>query len=154
MQKFYRSNNRLIWGDNDREPKQQGRRRQRERQKTNKFRLAKQQLCTCITLFLYISLPWLQDYNVKCLISRFITRTWTQDNDFLFISWTLMKSFRIQFKEEIANMWCIEREVWGSASSLFKSLFRSRSRRCCLIVFPLILWRCVLHVLLLFGWKR
>ena len=29
------------------------------------FRLAKQQLCTCITLFLYIFLPSLLDYNVK-----------------------------------------------------------------------------------------
>ena len=29
------------------------------------FRLAKQQLCTCITLFLYISLPSLHDYGVK-----------------------------------------------------------------------------------------
>ena len=29
------------------------------------FRLAKQQLCTCITLFWYIFLPSLLDYNVK-----------------------------------------------------------------------------------------
>ena len=34
-----------------RELKQRRRRRQRERQKGNKFRLAKQQLCTCLTLF-------------------------------------------------------------------------------------------------------
>ena len=27
--------------------------------------MAKQQLCTCITLFLYISLPSLPDYNVE-----------------------------------------------------------------------------------------
>ena len=34
------------------------RRRQPERQKSNRLRLAKQQLCTCVTLFfLYISLP-------------------------------------------------------------------------------------------------
>jgi len=86
-------------------------------------------------------------------ISRFITRTLTQDNDFLFISWTSIKSFTIQFKEKIANICWIEREVWGSASSLFNWRFRSRRRRCCLIVCPLILWRCVLHVLLLFGWR-
>ena len=43
MQKFYRSDNRLIWGDNDRKPKQRGRQRQRERQKTNRFRMSKQQ---------------------------------------------------------------------------------------------------------------
>ena len=34
MQKFYRSDNRRICGDNDTEPKQRARRRQRERQKT------------------------------------------------------------------------------------------------------------------------
>ena len=41
MQKFYRSDNRLIWGDNNRQLKQRGRRRQR--QKTNRFRMSKQQ---------------------------------------------------------------------------------------------------------------
>ena len=56
MQKFYRSDNRLIWGDNNRELKQRGRRRQR--QKTNRFRMSKQQHA----FFLYISL---QDYDVK-----------------------------------------------------------------------------------------
>ena len=33
--------------------------------KSNRFRLAKQQLCMCITLFLYISLLPLNDYKVK-----------------------------------------------------------------------------------------
>ena len=37
------------------------RRRQRERQKSNRLRLAKQQLCTRVTLFLYMSLPLLHD---------------------------------------------------------------------------------------------
>ena len=43
------------------------RQRQRERQKSNRLRLAKpqQQLCTRVTLFLYISLPFLHDYVVK-----------------------------------------------------------------------------------------
>ena len=49
----------------NRQVKQRRRRQQRERQKSIRFRLAKQQLCTCITLFLYISLPSLHDYNVK-----------------------------------------------------------------------------------------
>ena len=40
--------------------------RQREGQRNRKFNIkAKQQLCTCITLFLYISLPFLHDYDVK-----------------------------------------------------------------------------------------
>ena len=38
------------------------RRRQRERQKSNRFTLAKQQLCTCVTLFFFVhSLPLLHD---------------------------------------------------------------------------------------------
>ena len=38
-----------------------------ERQKSNRSRLAKQQLCTCITLFCTIVLPLLHHYNVKLL---------------------------------------------------------------------------------------
>ena len=38
---------------NGKELKQRRRRRQRERQKSNRFRLAKQQLCTCITFFVH-----------------------------------------------------------------------------------------------------
>ena len=49
----------------NREFTQRRRRRQRERQKRNRFRQAKQLLCTCITLFFYISLPSLHNYNVK-----------------------------------------------------------------------------------------
>ena len=55
-----------------RELKIRRRRRQRERQKSNRFRLAKQQLCTCITLFCtylcrrYMTSTW------KCLISGFV----------------------------------------------------------------------------------
>ena len=42
------------------------RRLQRERQKTNRFRLAKQQLCTCITFFCtFLSAVVPHDYNVK-----------------------------------------------------------------------------------------
>ena len=48
------------------ELKQRRHRRQWERQKSNRFGMAKQQLCTCITPpFLYISLPSLHDYVVK-----------------------------------------------------------------------------------------
>ena len=37
------------------EIKQRRRRRQRERQKRDRFTLAKQQLCTCITFFVHFS---------------------------------------------------------------------------------------------------
>ena len=50
--------------------------------------LAKQQLCTCITLFcsltFTVSLPSLHDYNVKGLISRFVEDV-NEDKDFLFL---------------------------------------------------------------------
>ena len=47
------------------ELKQRRRQKQRERQKTNSFGLTKQQLCTCIMLFVHFFLPSLHGYNVK-----------------------------------------------------------------------------------------
>ena len=44
----------LILPGNTRELKQRGRRRQRERQKRKRLILAKQQLCTYITLFVHL----------------------------------------------------------------------------------------------------
>ena len=58
-----------------RELKKRRRRRQRERQKSNRFRLAKQQLCTCITIFCTFLSRRCTTTTWKCLISR---RTWTQ----------------------------------------------------------------------------
>ena len=52
--------------------KQRRRRRQRERQKSNRFRLAKQQLCTCITLFCTFLCRHCTTTTWKCLISRFV----------------------------------------------------------------------------------
>ena len=50
-----------------RELKQRRRRRQRERQKSNKFRFAKQHLCTCIMLFCTLLSPWIIDTRLqKC----------------------------------------------------------------------------------------
>ena len=77
------------------------RRRQRERQRSNRFRQAKQQLCTCITLFMYISLPSLHDYNVKLPNLTFCRGRGTEDNDFFFFFWTLMQSFRFQLLTRI-----------------------------------------------------
>ena len=48
------------------------RRRQRERQKRNKFRLVKQQLCTVITPFCTFICRHCTTTTWKCLISRFI----------------------------------------------------------------------------------
>ena len=56
----------------NRELKQRRRWRQRERQKSNWFRLAKQQLCTCITLFCTFLCRHCTTTTWKCLMSRFV----------------------------------------------------------------------------------
>ena len=48
------------------------RRRHLERQKSNRFRLAKQQLCTCITLFCTFLCRRCTTTTWNCLISRFV----------------------------------------------------------------------------------
>ena len=55
-----------------RELKQRRRRRQREREKSDSFILAKQQLCTSITLFCIHFLAVVAGATWKCLISRFV----------------------------------------------------------------------------------
>ena len=55
-----------------REFRQRRRRRQRERQKRNRFRQAKQQLCTCITLFCTFLCRRCTTTTWNCLISRFV----------------------------------------------------------------------------------
>ena len=102
--------------------------------------LAKQQLCTCITLFCaflsrhYTTTTW------KCLISRFEEDVKTQDNDFL----TLFLNFVTVFQN--SNGWknCQHLTNWtrrnkyykvcGSATSLFERRFLSRRCRCCVRV--------------------
>ena len=53
-----------------------GRREQRPHQKVNTFSLAKQQLCTCITLFCTLSLPSQHNYDVKWTNFKF---TWGRE---------------------------------------------------------------------------
>ena len=75
------------------ELKQRRQRRQRERQKCTRFRLAKQQLCTCIKLFCTLLNRLCTTTTWKCLISRFL-----EDGNF---SWTLIQYFRIQLQLQI-----------------------------------------------------
>ena len=51
----------------------------------NRFRLAKQQLCTCITLFCNFLCRRCTTYEVKLPNLTFLCRTWTQDSNFLFL---------------------------------------------------------------------
>ena len=52
--------------------KQRRRGRQQERQKSNRFRFAKQQLCTCITLYCTLLCRRCTTTTWDCLISRFV----------------------------------------------------------------------------------
>jgi len=83
---------------NIRELKQRRRWRQRERQKSNRFRLLKQQLC--ITLFFTFLSCRFTTKRWKCLISR-LSRTGTHDKTSFFFSWILIQSFRIQLQKKL-----------------------------------------------------
>ena len=67
---------------NSGELKQQRRRRQRERQKSNRFISAKQRLCTCMTLFCTFLNRSCKSASWNFLISR---DWWTLHNNFLFL---------------------------------------------------------------------
>ena len=58
--------------NNNRDLRIRRRRRQRERQKSSRLKLAKQQLCTCITLFCTFLCRRCTTTTWKCLISRFM----------------------------------------------------------------------------------
>ena len=79
-----------------RELKQRRRRRQRERQKSKRFRQGKQQLCTCNTL--YIPLPSLYDYDVKCLITRFVENVNTRQQ--LYFSFPELRYSLLEFNSK------------------------------------------------------
>ena len=88
------------------------RRRQRERQNINGFRLAKQQLCTCITLF------------CTFLCRRYTTTTFTfcrgrehKKAIFFFFSWTLMQFFGIHLQKHFSS---IQWRIKGDGISVIK----------------------------------
>ena len=56
---------------------------QQERQKSNRFRQAKQQLCTCITLFCTFLCLRCTTATWNCL--KILSRTETKDSNFLFL---------------------------------------------------------------------
>ena len=88
-----------------RELKQRRRRRQQERQKSNWFRLAKQQLCTCITLFgihfFAVVARLRRESAFFHVLSRMAEHKTTT---FFFFSWTLTHSFRIQLQKNLSTL--------------------------------------------------
>ena len=104
-----------------RELKQRRRGRQRERQKSNRFRRTKQQLCTCNTL--YITLPSLYDYDVKMPNFTFCGKREDKTTTLFFFPWTSIQSFRIQLQKNSQHLtnwtrWNKRDKVWSGATSL------------------------------------
>ena len=116
--------------------------------KKNVFRLAKQQLCTCIMLFLYISLLLLHHHNVKVPKFMFCREHEHKTTTLFFFSWTLIHFFnRIQLQKNLMNWtsWNKCNKVWSSMNSLFKWRFHSRRSRCCLssliVIVAKVIWK-------------
>ena len=109
------------------ELKQRRRWRQRGGQKSKRFRLAKQQLCTCITLFCTFLSRRCTTTTWKCLISRFVEDGNTgQQLSFSFLElWHSPSELNCQ---KIANIctnwtrWNKRDQVWGSTNSRFRSI--------------------------------
>ena len=121
-----------LWRDN-RELKQRRRRRQRERQKSNRFRLAKQQLCTCFTLFCTFLCSRCTTTTWKCLNSRFVEDGNTrQQLPFSFPErlWYSPLEFNSKnISQHLTNWtrWKKRDKVWSSADSLSCVTFLSPS---------------------------
>ena len=90
-----------------REFTQRRRRRQRERQKSTGFRPAKQQLCTCITLFCTFLCRRCTTTTWNCLISRFV-EDWNKRQllSFLFLNFDALSPLEFNFKK----VWRIKRD--------------------------------------------
>ena len=118
------------------ELKQQRRRRHRERQKSDRFRLAKQQLWACITPFLYISLQSLHDCDVKLSNFTLLENVSTRKRlSSFFPELRLWSPFSIRKIFQHLTNWARYNkhdEAWSSAYSLLKWRFRNRRRPCCL----------------------
>ena len=83
--------------------KQPRRQRQRELQKRNWFRLAKQQLCTCITLFCTFLCRHF-DYDLKMPIFTFCGGREGKSTTFFFFSSSSIQSFRIQLQKKMPTL--------------------------------------------------
>ena len=83
---------------------QRRRRRQREGQKSNRFKLAKQQLCKNITLSWYISLPSLYDYHVKMPNFTFCGKREHKTTTLFFLFPHFDTLFRIQLQNKLPTL--------------------------------------------------
>ena len=95
--------------------------------KWKRFRLAKQQLCTCITLFCTFLSRRCTPTTWKCLISRFVEDGNTgQQLSFSFLElWHSPSELNSQKIADICTNWTRwnkRDQVWGSTNSRFRSI--------------------------------
>ena len=122
----------------NRELEQQRQRQQRERQKCNRSRLAKQQLCTSITLFCTFLSLRRTTTTWEYPIWRFIAgRNIRQQLSFSFPElW--YSSLEFKGKKKNANIWRIKRDgisaikFEAARTIFFQWRFRRYRRHCCL----------------------
>ena len=107
------------------------------RKKSNRCRLAKQQLCTCITLFCTFLCRHCTTTTWKCLISRFVENANTRQQ--LYFSFAELWYSLLEFNsrkncQHLTNWtsWNKRDKVWSSANKLFQWSFRCRRCLCCL----------------------
>ena len=126
-----------------REFTQRLRRWQRERKKRNRFRQAKQQLCTCITFFCTFFCLRCATATWNCLISRFVEDG--NKRQHLSFSFPELWCSPLEFNskklcQRLTNLtrWNKCDQVWSNANSLCKWRFRSRRRCGCInsLIFP------------------
>ena len=120
-----------------RKVKQRWRKRQRERQKSNRLRLAKQQLCTCITLFRTFLCRHYTTSTWKCLISRFVETKSTKQRlsiCFFELRYRLLEFNSRKKCQHVKNWtrWNKRDKVWIGGNSLLKWPSLCCRRRCCL----------------------
>ena len=139
---------RFIGRCTNRELKQPRRRRKQEQQQSNRVRLVKQQLCTCITLFCTFLCRHCTTTTWKCLISRFVENANTRQQ--LYFSFAELWYSLLEFNsrkncQHLTNWtrWNKRDKVWSSAIVHFKLRFRGRRRRCCLNSLIWRTWRLV-----------
>ena len=96
---------------------------QRERQKSNRFRQAKQQLCTCITLFNRFLWRRCTTTTWKCLISRCVKHVNTRQRPSLSFPelWYSVLKFN---SKTFANIWrWTSRNKWDKSSKKYEFTF-------------------------------
>ena len=103
--------------------------------KSKEFGLAKQQFCTCITLFCTFRCRRCTTTTWNLLISHFnYGRREHKTKVFFFFFWTQIQSFRIQLQKKFVKIWRIEREgirlqwngLWQKRATCFAKLLQNK----------------------------